>query len=317
MLGRQQPLVGDLALVDDEERGVLEPARGEHPGQVAGDGLDGIGRGAVEHHGHCGGAVGRELQELPGHLVGVARGRGDEDPQVGRGEQLGREDPVGLLDGVDVGSVQDCQAGVEPVAGDQLQRTRVVGRMIDALQLGEQAVLAEPVAVLGVVHQHRRAGRRAEQARRGHLGADERVDQRRLAGTGGAAHDREHGRVDGHHPRDDVVLELLDHGLPRRPLLVGAGQVQRQGDLGQRLMELDERGHHPVALAAGREDLGLGGLELGRRLLGEHPRRECLVGLRLLARSRGPGSVHGLAHPVITCPLGNAMCGRTSLMRST
>ena len=41
--------------------------------------------------------------------------------------------------------------------------------------------------------------------------ADERVDQRRLAGAGRAAHHRQQRRVEGHHPRDDVVLELVDH----------------------------------------------------------------------------------------------------------
>ena len=44
--------------------------------------------------------------------------------------------------------------------------------------------------VVGVVHQHRRAGRRPEHAGLGDPLADERVDQRRLAGAGRAADDR-------------------------------------------------------------------------------------------------------------------------------
>ena len=61
---------------------------------------------------------------------------------------------VALLDRVDVGSVEDRQALGHDVEGDELQRLRVVGRVVDPLEVGEQPVGAEPVAVGGVVHQH-------------------------------------------------------------------------------------------------------------------------------------------------------------------
>src|SRR3712207_7761451 len=47
--------------------------------------------------------------EVPRHLVGVARGGGHEEPQVGGREELGGEQPVTLLDRVDVRRVEDRQ----------------------------------------------------------------------------------------------------------------------------------------------------------------------------------------------------------------
>ena len=118
---RQQPVVGDRGLVDGEQRGVLEPAAGEHPGQVGGHGLHGVGGGAVEHDRDRGRALGGLAQVVPRHLVGVPGGRGDEQPQVGGGEQLGGQRAVALLDRVDVGGVEDGQPGGHGVGGDQLE----------------------------------------------------------------------------------------------------------------------------------------------------------------------------------------------------
>ena len=87
----------------------------------------------------------------------------------------------------------------------------VVGLAVDPLELGQQAVLAEPLRVVGVVDEHRRPGRGAQHPGRGDAGADEGVDQRRLARAGRAADDREQRRVEGHQARDHVVLELVDH----------------------------------------------------------------------------------------------------------
>ena len=51
-----------------------------------------------------------------------------------------------------------------------------------------------------------------------HLGTDDRVDQRRLAGAGGPADDGEQRGVDGAQARQHVVVELLEElpcGRPR------------------------------------------------------------------------------------------------------
>ena len=109
-------------LGDDEQRGVLEAAAGQHPGQVGGDGADGVRRGAVEHDRHGGTALGGLAQEVPRHLVGVPGGGGDEEPEVGGGQQLGGQGAVALLDRVDVGCVEDGEAlrhrlGRRPAAG--------------------------------------------------------------------------------------------------------------------------------------------------------------------------------------------------------
>ena len=236
--------LGDLALLDGEERGVLQAAAGEHPREVGGDGVDGVGRRAVQHDRHGGRALGGLAQEVPRHLVCVPRGRGDEQPQVGGREQLGREHTVALLDRVDVGGVEDRQARRHRGRGDQLEGLGVVGLPGDALELGQQPVLPEPLRVVGVVHQHRRAGGGPQHAGRGDAGPDQRVHQGRLAGAGGAADDREQRRVEGHQARDDVVLELVDHLGPRRALLLRAGQLQRQPGLLERTAQPHEGGHH-------------------------------------------------------------------------
>src|SRR6478609_9681349 len=240
----QQPQLGDLALLDDEERGVLEAAAGQHPGEVRGDGVHRLGRGAVEDDGDRGRAVRGLAEEVPGHLVGVARGRGDEEPQVGGGEQLGRQHAVLLLDRVDVGCVEDGEAGRHDRRRHELQRGGVVGLAVDPLELGQQAVLAEPLRVVGVVDEHRRPGRGAQHTGRGDAGADQRVDQRRLAGAGGAADDREERRVEGHQARDDVVLELVDHLRAGAALLVRSGELEREASFLQGTAQAHQRGHH-------------------------------------------------------------------------
>ena len=242
--GLQQPHLGDLALLDGEQRGVLEAAAGEHPREVGGDGLDGVGRRPVQHDGDGGRALGRLAQEVPRHLVGVARRRGDEEPEVGGREQLGGEDAVALLDGVDVGRVEDRQPGRHRRRGHQLQGSGVVGLAGDALEVGQEALLAEPLRVVGVVHQHGRAGRRAQHARGGDAGADERVDQGRLPGPGRAADDRQQRRVERHQAGDDVVLELVDHLRARRALLVRARQLERELHVLEGAAHPHEGGHH-------------------------------------------------------------------------
>ena len=144
VVGRQQALVVELALGDDEQRGVLEAPAGQHPREVGRHRLGGLLGGAVEHDRDRRGPLRGLLEEAPRHLVGVARGGGDEQPEVGGGQQLGGELAVALLDGVDVGRVQDGQPGRQRIARHQLQRVGVVGGVVDALEVGQQPVLAEP-----------------------------------------------------------------------------------------------------------------------------------------------------------------------------
>ena len=82
----------------------------EHASQVVFDGLFVAFGHAVEHHGDSDGACGCFVEQFPGYGVGVAVGGGDEEPQVGGGEQLLGEGAVFLRDGVDIGCVNERDA---------------------------------------------------------------------------------------------------------------------------------------------------------------------------------------------------------------
>ena len=66
------------------------PCCGSISCRCARDVVLGARRHPVEQHGEGGAAVCGGLQDVPGHRVGVAGGGGDEQPEVGGGEQLGR-----------------------------------------------------------------------------------------------------------------------------------------------------------------------------------------------------------------------------------
>ena len=189
-LRRQQPLLVERALGHGEQRRVLQSARSEHAGEVAAHLGDRVGRSAVQDDRDRSAAVGGLLQETPGHLVGVAGRRGDEQPQVRGGEQLRGQAAVALLDGVDVGSVQQRQALRDRRRGDQLDRARVGCGASGALELGKDALLVEPRRVVGMVDEHGRTRRRPEYAGLADLLADQRVHQRRLAGARRPTDDR-------------------------------------------------------------------------------------------------------------------------------
>ena len=149
-----------------------------------------VGGGPVEHDRDGGAAVGGLLEEVPRHLVGVARGRGHEQPEVGRREQLGGERAVALLDRVDVGGVEQGEPLRDRGRGDQLERAGVAGGARRAFEVGQDPARVEPVGVGRVVHQHRRARGRPEHARLADPLAHQRVHQRRLARARRAADDR-------------------------------------------------------------------------------------------------------------------------------
>ena len=65
--------------------------------------------------------LGRGPQVLPGDGVGVARRRGDEDPQVRPGQERGGQVPVVLDHGVNIWCVHDRQSLGQPLTGPQLE----------------------------------------------------------------------------------------------------------------------------------------------------------------------------------------------------
>ncbi len=74
----------------------------------------------------------------------------------------------------------------------------------------------------------------------GHPTSDEGVDQRRLSGARRAADDREERCVTAEHARDHVVLELVDQLDLTGPLLVRAGQLEREAEVLESVVELGE-----------------------------------------------------------------------------
>ena len=107
----RQPAVGvERRLGHGEDRRRRQPLLAQHRGEVRADLGDGIRRDAVEHDRDGGAAVGGGAQQVPGHGIRVARRGGDEEPQVGGGEQLGGDGAVGGDDRVDVGGVEQRHA---------------------------------------------------------------------------------------------------------------------------------------------------------------------------------------------------------------
>ena len=92
-----------------EQHRVAQPALVHHLAQVRRDVRDRPRRHPVQHHRDRCAALGGGDQVVPGHGVGVAGGRGDEQPEIGGGQQLGGELPVLHHHGVDVRSVEQGQ----------------------------------------------------------------------------------------------------------------------------------------------------------------------------------------------------------------
>ena len=123
------------------------PRSREHLLQVRGDLVAGAGRDPVEHDRDRGAALGGRAQEVPGHLVGVAGGRGDEEPEVGGGQQLGGERAVADLDRVDVRGVEDRQARRARSRPARAGATGVAGGRRGAREVGQDAGVVEPAGV--------------------------------------------------------------------------------------------------------------------------------------------------------------------------
>ncbi len=235
-LGEQSVTV-EFGLGQHEQGNAAEIVSLEHAGEVRGDLVGRARRHPVEHHRERGPAVAGGLQQVPGNGVGVPGGGRDEEPEVGGGQQLQRELPVALDDGIDVGCVEEGQPGGQGGGGDDPQPFVGVvhsgarfgaGARFDggSSHVGEYVRLAEPLGVVGMAHQHRGSRRRSQYPGRAHGRADETVHQGRLAGTGRAADDDEQGSVEPAEPGEEVVVELADDrgGGARRLLRVGQRQ---------------------------------------------------------------------------------------------
>jgi hypothetical protein len=114
----------------------------------------------VQHHSHHDVPAGCVQEQFPGNSVGVAVGRGDEDPQIRSGEELPGELSVVVGDGVDVGGIQECDslgqcgvgyedkrghcAGVRDGAGAR-GRDRAAGDVAaDPAEAGQDALALKP-----------------------------------------------------------------------------------------------------------------------------------------------------------------------------
>ena len=267
-----------------EQRRVLEPTLGEHPGQVPAHLGDGAGRGPVEHDRHGGAALGGLLEEAPRHLVGVARGRGDEQPEVGGREQLRGQAAVALHDGVDVGRVEQREPLRHRGGRHQLQRAGVGGRARWCARGRAGSA----------------AGRTSSASSGWWTRTGERVVGRSTPGSLTRAPTSELTSVDlpapvdppttvssgasiWTQPRQHVVLELVDHLREVRPAArptpgISSGRRTRL----QRLAQAGQRRQH---LGGARAPLRPTG-RLSRRVPGVRHRPAPLPGTRRAARAR-------------------------------
>lgn len=222
--GRQQAAApGRLGQFRDREAGdVAEACLGEQGAVLPRH----LGHHLVGHpveHGDQGGVVLlRGAQQVPGHRIGVPRGRGDHHPDVGGADQFGRQDAVVGDEGVDVGRVQEGDAGRQGVGGLDPQHARgvlagqqqVVVRVPvghpHAREVGQHPHAAEPVVVLRVADQDRRTGRGPQHARLADPASHQGVHQGRLSGAGGSAHHGQQRRFRLLQAGHQVVVELCE-----------------------------------------------------------------------------------------------------------
>ncbi len=292
-LGRQLS-VADDGLRDDEPRHVAEAVRVEHRAEVPGELTDGRRRHPGQDDAERGAPVPRVLEQFPDDGVGVAPGRRHEQPQVRGVEELARELPVGGDDGVDVRRVKQGDAVRHPSARGEDEQA-VPARHRQALlahpgQRGQEDVLGEPADLVGVTGEDGAVGRRPADPGRAHLAPGDAVQQRRLAGAGGADHGDQDRCARLAKPRQEVVLDLADHLLPLCPGRLDARKVEQKLGSGDRIAQLDESGFQLaridadvrlslVAGAAGHRSVAAG--------LSSHRRAACWHAGRAASRTRG------------------------------
>ena len=239
--GGQQPLGIDGGLGHREQYRIAKAALAHHLSEVRRDLGHRPRRHPVQHDSNRGTPLRGRAQILPGHGVGVSSRRGDEQPQIGGGQQLGRELAVLRHHRVDVRRIEQGQARRDRVVHHQLKGPRGVRGAGGAGQPRQDAVVSEPSSVGGVVDQNRGPGGRPDHTGRGDPPPDQGVHQGRLPGSGGPADHGEQRRIDGGQPGQHVVVELGGDLADRSALLVGPGQRQGKCDRVNRGAEGDQR----------------------------------------------------------------------------
>ena len=179
-------------------------------------------------------------QHVPGDGVGVAGGGGDHDPDVGGADEFGGQDTVVGDQGVDVGRVEEGEAGREGLGGLDAQyacgvlagEQQVVGGVLlghpHAREVGQHSHPAEPVMVLRMADQHGGACRRPQHARFTDPPSHEGVHQRRFPGSGRPTHDGQKRRFGLPQPGHQVVVELREEFVAVGTRAWGPRQGQRE-----------------------------------------------------------------------------------------
>ena len=236
------------------------------------------------------------LQEVPGHLVGVAGRGGDEEPEVAGGEELGGE----LRGCAPRRSRRRGRRGspdrrARPRSATSCRACGSLVECVDPLEVGQQPVLrrtSDASSGWCTSTGERVVGRSTTGL--GDPVPDQGVDQRRLAGAGRAADHGQQRRLQRGHARDHVVLELVDHlaaGLrgarPSRAGRAAARSCCRASCRRTRAVNMTSVGRLTARPTASR---GVGGRRVEDR---------------------------GVAHRVGTTWPGKAIVGRTALIRAT
>ena len=243
---RRDPPAGQRHLRHGEQRGPAQPVVGQHPAEVRADLGHRLRRHPVEHHRQRGAALLGGVQQVPRHRVGVPGRGGDEDPQVGGGEQLGGQlrgcrRPRSPRPARRAAPARAARPGAARSAGSGRRRARRPTPVTRA-RSGQHPGVGEPAALVRRADQHRRPGGRPEHPGRADVGAEQRVDQRRLAGAGGAADDGEQRGVELAEPGQQVVVDLPDQLVAGAARLVHADQPQAEPHAGHPVAQGGERG---------------------------------------------------------------------------
>ena len=183
-LGRQHVLEGGLR--DLDERRIGEAGLEHHRMQVRAHAFASIIVDPVQHHDYRQVARRRALEELPGERIRVPCRRRDEHPQVGGSEQLRGQGAVGVVDAVEVWSIEQGEPLGHGIAGQDAHG--ILGSALAPSPVGlhacearQDARIGEPVGISGVADDERLPGRRADDAGSTHASADEAIHERRLA----------------------------------------------------------------------------------------------------------------------------------------
>ena len=131
--------------------------------------------------------------------------------EVCRLEELHREGPVGELDAVEVGRVDEDEAPTDARIDDQLEGI--------ALRQARQKIGA---GVVGMRQGHRSAGGGTQDAGRADVAPSERVEEARLPAPGRAEHDHHEWRAGIPGARAEVVVDVPSQPL-RAGRAIGAG----------------------------------------------------------------------------------------------